>query len=228
MNCAYDLHIHSCLSPCASDDMTPANIAGMARLKGLCLISLTDHNAGNNLAAMAFQAQQHGLLFVPGVEVTTREEVHVLVYFSELCAAITFSELIYNSLPDIPNNPELFGNQIVIGQDDRPCGTVEKLLIQASSFTIDEIAAMAGQYSGCAVPAHINRDSFSVLSNLGFIPEHLFRCVETVPSLSSPPIDPRLKTLQSSDAHYLGDIAEPNQSLPGVDGPQDFIDYINK
>ncbi|MGE5494339.1 MAG: PHP domain-containing protein [Burkholderiales bacterium] len=226
MNAYYDLHIHSCLSPCASDDMTPANIAAMAHLKGLNIISLTDHNAGNNLEPMSFEAEKQGIIFVPGIEVTTREEVHVLVYFSSLEPALNFCEAIYDSLPDIPAQPEIFGEQIIIDKNDEISGRLDKLLLQASSFTIDDIAAMAKEAGGCAVPAHINRDSFSVISNLGFIPPGLFGCVEIAKSLPYPAVSPEYKVLYSSDAHNLGDISEPLNALSGISSPEVFISYI--
>lgn len=224
MSAAYDLHIHSCLSPCAADDMTPANIAAMAKLKGLNIISLTDHNCGANLAAMDKAARQNGLVFIPGIEVTTREEVHVLVYFADLSPALRFADTVYASLPDIGSRPDIFGNQIVMDEDDRPSGTRDKLLLQACAYTIEEIADMANRAGGCAVPAHINRDSFSVISNLGFIPDGLFKAVEVVKALPCPAINPGYKVLHSSDAHQLGDISEPINALP-ISSGQDFIHF---
>lgn len=228
MSVYYDLHIHSCLSPCASDDMTPANIAAMAHLKGLSLISLTDHNAGDNLAVMSVEAEKYGLVFVPGIEVTSREEVHVLAYFPETGPAVEFAGIVYDSLPCIGNRPDIFGNQIIMGGDDRATGTLGKLLLQASAFSLEEIVRMVKQAGGCSVPAHINRDSFSVFANLGFMPPNLFKCVEVSKNLPCPPLDPGLKVLHSSDAHYLGDISEPQNSLPDITDPQSFITYLDK
>jgi PHP family Zn ribbon phosphoesterase len=204
--------------------MTPANIAAMAHIKGLSLISLTDHNSGCNLKAMSVEAQKYGLIFVPGIEVTTREEVHVLTYFASLDAAVNFGDMIYDSLPCILNKPEIFGEQIVMDENDCRTGTLDKLLIQASSFTIDDIVNMAKDAGACAVPAHINRDSFSVFANLGFLPPGLFSCVEIAP-MPCPALGTEYKTLHSSDAHNLGDIAEPVNSLD-ISTPLDFITYI--
>ena len=227
MNPAYDLHIHSCLSPCASDDMTPHNIAAMAELKGLGIISLTDHNSGSNLEAMADAAQMHGLIFVPGIEVCSQEEVHVLTYFPDLETAVSFADGIYESLPEISNDPLIFGNQIIMDTSDKQAGRLDKLLLQATPYTIDEIAGMASFAGGCCVPAHINRDSFSVFSNLGFMPPGLFRCVEIVKSLPCPAIDEGYKVLYSSDAHYLGDISEPNNRFQNISSASDFVAYVN-
>ncbi len=223
----YDLHIHSCLSPCASDDMTPANIAGMAHLKGLSLIALTDHNAAHNLQAMAKAAAEYGLIFIPGIEVNTSEEVHVLTYFADVDAAVTFGETLYDALPDIQNRPDIFGNQIIMDESDNIKGRLSKLLLQAVPFSLDDILRMAKAAGGCAVPAHINRDSFSLLANLGFLPPKLFGCVEVAKGLPCPDLDSNLTVLHSSDAHELGAISEPIETLSGIFNAKDFIDFVN-
>ena len=146
----YDLHIHSCLSPCADDDMTPANIAGMARLKGLDMISLTDHNTGGNLAAMDSAARKAGLVFVPGVEATSREEAHILIYFSVLNDALHFTQTLYDSLPNIANHPKLFGRQLLIDENDEPAGELPKLLLQATPYSVEQLVAMGTLGGRCS------------------------------------------------------------------------------
>ncbi len=224
----YDLHIHSCLSPCASNEMTPFNIAYMARLKGLDIISLTDHNAGHNLAAMADAAAACGLIFVPGVEATSREEVHVLLYFSDLNGALNLTDKLYASLPNIANRPEIFGDQIIMDAQDKPCGTLDKLLLQATPYSVEELVTMAKDMGGCAVPAHINRDSFSILSNLGFIPDGLFGFVEVAPFLACPEINSKYHKLFSSDAHNLGAISEPVNKLQNITNSKQFIEIMGR
>lgn len=223
----YDLHIHSCLSPCADDDMTPGNIAGMAKLKGLSMIALTDHNSGGNLAAMDAAAREAGLVFVPGVEATSREEAHILIYFAALGDAQRFTQNLYDSLPDIANRPELFGRQLLIDERDQPAGELGKLLLQATPYSVDELALKARAAGGAAVPAHINRDSFSILSNLGFIPPGLFCFVEVAQGLPCPDIGGGYQILHSSDAHTLGAISEAVHWLCGVKTAQDFIALLN-
>jgi hypothetical protein len=223
----YDLHIHSCLSPCASDDMTPANIAGMAHIKGLSLIALTDHNAGHNLPAMAQAASEYGLIFIPGIEVNTSEEVHVLTYFADVDAAVTFGETLYDALPGIQNRPDIFGNQLMMDEAENSKGTLDKLLLQAVPFSIDDIVKMAKAAGGCAVPAHINRDSFSLFANLGFLPPGLFRCVEVAKGLPCPELNSGLMVLHSSDAHDLGAISEPIEVLNDINSGKDFVQFVN-
>ncbi len=227
MTRCYDLHIHSCLSPCAGDDMTPANIAGMAYIKGLSLIALTDHNSGANLPAISEAAAAYGLILVPGMEVTTSEEVHVLTYFADVDTAVAFGEQLYGSLPGIQNRPDIFGNQLIMDTKDTVAGTLPKLLLQAAPYTIDDVVRMAKERDGCAVPAHINRDSFSVLANLGFIPPNLFGCVEVAKNLPCPDLRGHYRIFHSSDAHELGAIAEPLETLCGIESAGDFIDFVN-
>ena len=109
-----DLHMHSCLSPCADDDMTPANICGMAYIKGLQAIALTDHNTGRNLPYMKEAADQYGLIFMPGMEITTREEVHLLGYFRDVDTAVRVGEFFSSHLPPMKNRPDYFGHQYVM------------------------------------------------------------------------------------------------------------------
>lgn len=224
----YDLHIHSCLSPCASDDMTPANIAGMAHLKGLSLIALTDHNSGANLPAMAKAAAEYGLILVPGIEVTTSEEVHVLTYFPDVDTAVGFGDRLYAALPGIANNSAIFGSQMIMDENDAASGALHKLLLQAAPYPLDDMVRMVKEAGGCAVPAHINRDSFSLLSNIGVIPPGLFRCVEVTERLPCPDIAGCYTVLHSSDAHELGAISEPVRALTAIENARDFIYFVNK
>lgn len=207
--------------------MTPANIAGMAHIKGLSLIALTDHNSGANLPAMAEAAAEYSLIFVPGIEVTTGEEVHVLTYFADVDTAAAFGERLYASLPDIENRPQIFGNQLIMDAGDTVKGTLRKLLLQAVPYPLDELVRMAKDLGGCAVPAHINRDSFSLLANIGFIPPGLFNCIEVAKSLPCPGLHGKYRVLHSSDAHALGTISEPLETLCGIENARDFIDYVN-
>lgn len=222
----YDLHIHSCLSPCADDDMTPVNIAAMARLKGLGIIALTDHNTGGNLIAMDRAARDNGLIFVPGVEASSREEVHVLVYFSDLSAALHFTQKLYNSLPDIQNRPELFGHQLLVGENEQPMGELSKLLLQSTPYSVEELAMMAREAGGVAVPAHVNRESFSIISNLGFIPPGIFTGVEVARDLPYPLFKTPYKILCSSDAHNLGGISEATHDLSDVKTAEALISFL--
>ena len=122
-----DLHIHSCLSPCGDEDMTPANICGMAKLKGLDAIAICDHNSARNLPAAQELCDAYGLLLLPGMEITTREEVHLLGYFETVEAALAFGEMLRGHLPNKKNKPQFFGRQLVMNSDDEIIGEEEAL-----------------------------------------------------------------------------------------------------
>ena len=211
-----DLHIHSCLSPCADDDMTPANICGMAHIKGLDAIAVTDHNTARNLPYVKEAADYYGLILLPGMEVTTREEVHLLGYFRTVEEAVACGEIFSAHLPPMKNKPAFFGNQFIMNTDDEVVAEESRMLIGATDLDLSECTQIIRQRGGIAVPAHINRGSNGLLVNLGMMPlEPEFHLVEVSASL---PIDERIlnkrTVLHSSDAHQLGAISEATFDFP--------------
>lgn len=219
----YDLHIHSALSPCGDDDMTPCNIINMAIIKGLDVLAVTDHNSAFNLPAIYEAAREKGIMLIFGLEVQTKEEVHMLCYFKALQEALKFGEKIYESLPQTSNDPNLFGHQYILDSKDNITGEVGKLLLSSSSYSLNQLSKLVRQYNGVMIPAHIDRTSYSIISNLGFIPDDLG--IRTVEISKNENIDtatskfPYLKSmniLRSSDAHYLGDISE-RENCMGID-----------
>ena len=211
MKLAADLHMHSCLSPCGDMLMTPNNIVGMAKLKGLDVIAVSDHNTAKNLPAVQAVANAMDMLLLPAIEAETREEVHVLCYMPSVEAALALGEEIYLALPDNPNMPDFFGEQVIMNEDDEPIGTEPKLLIQSTTLSINELCSSCRALGGVPVPAHINRTSNSLLNNLGFIPPDAeFTAVEVYRSLPVPEYAEtfRYHVIYSSDAHDLGAIFE--------------------
>lgn len=211
-----DLHIHSCLSPCADNDMTPANICGMAYIKGLQAIAVTDHNTARNLPYVKEAADHYGLILLPGMEITTREEVHLLGYFRDVETAVRVGEIFSSHLPPMKNKPDFFGHQYVTDTDDVIVAEEDRLLIGATDLDLSECTALIRENGGIAVPAHINRGSNGLLINLGFLPEEpVFNVVETSTQL---PLNEKIVAgklqLHSSDAHRLGDILEAVNDLP--------------
>ena len=212
---AYDLHIHSCLSPCGDKDMTPANIVAMAKLKNLDVIAVTDHNSCRNCPSVLKWADEYDIIAIPGMELTTREEVHVLCLFSELPAAMEFDAYVYDKLIKVPNNEQIFGSQEIYDADDNLTATEPYLLINASNIAFDELDKLMEEFSGIYIPAHIDKNSNSLLYNLGFIPEQArFRTAELA-SLERyqelAALHPYLtgcRVISDSDAHYLGYINE--------------------
>lgn len=205
-----DLHLHSCVSPCADDDMTPWNMVGMAKIKGLDVIAITDHNCALNAEDVMAAGAEYGVAVIPGMEITTREEVHMLAYFDTLQSAMAAGEEVYRHLPEIPNRPELFGNQLIMRNGDTPSGTVEKLLINATDLSVDDTCALVRRYGGIPLPAHINRGSNGMIGALGlmpFLPE--YPVVEVYRGVPCPAYATKGRTvLHSSDAHRLEDIQE--------------------
>lgn len=216
----YDLHIHSCLSPCGDDDMTPANIAGMAAVKGLDVITLTDHNSCKNCPAILKHGEEYGITVIPGMELTTAEEVHVVCLFPALGDAMAFDGYVYERLLPIKNREDIFGKQQIMDADDQVTGNVERLLIGATDISFDQVFGLVEAYRGIAYPAHIDKSTTSLLSNLGFVPpDSSFTCAEisTFDHLhqiqKEHPYFLQCKMLSSSDAHYLEDIREPDYQI---------------
>lgn len=206
---AVDLHIHSCLSPCGDEEMTPGNIAGMAYLKGLDAIALTDHNGWQNLPAMEKTCAAYGVVLLPGLEVTTREEVHMLCYFPSVEEACAFGRLVQEHLPAVENIPTLFGEQQIRNEDDEVTGVYGKLLLQATDIGTDDLPALCMEMGGVCVPAHINRKANSLIANLGFLSlNEPYAAVEVYKKLPNPTDTGEYLILHSSDAHQLGDISE--------------------
>jgi hypothetical protein len=231
---AVDLHIHSCLSPCGDKDMTPNNIVNMAKLKGLDVIAVTDHNSAKNLPAVYEVAQKVGMNLLFGIEVNTKEDIHALVYFRTLKDVMLFDALIEKHLPEIKNRPEVFGHQYIMNSEDEITGEVEKLLISALDLGINDIVSLVKIYNGIVVPAHINRSSYSITASLGFVPPNLE--VNTLEVSKETTIEKTKKEfrffrdyffIQSSDAHYLEDIAEREYFVP-IDTCSDNMDMSDQ
>lgn len=214
MKIYYDFHIHSALSPCGEDDMTPNNIVNMAKLIGLDAIAVCDHNCGANLPALSAVADKEGILFLPGIELSTAEEVHLLAYFNDVQTAYKFGEFIYEALPEIPNNEDFFGHQYVMNENDEIVDKKEKLLISALPFYFDEAVNLIREHDGIAVPAHINKGANSLLQNLGFFPPEIQ--FTTVEEWKGEPCKTDISNyiiLHDSDAHNLMDISERENTL---------------
>lgn len=215
----FDFHLHSCLSPCGDGDMTPANIAGMCALAGIQAVALTDHNTCGNCAAFCAAAEALGLLALPGMELTTAEEVHVVCLLPGLDEAAAFSAAVYRRLPDLPNDAGIFGEQIRMDAADGVLGEEPRLLAGAADIGVYDAAALAERYGGVAYPAHIDRPSFSLLSNLGLWDPFMgFRRAELSRScppdiLEKHPDLAGVPTLTGSDAHYLDQIMDAHQTM---------------
>jgi len=202
----YDLHIHSGLSPCAEDDMSPQNIIQMAKLKGLDLISICDHNSLRQQAALAKVAKQHHLKVLYGIEIQTKEEVHVLAYFK---AWITSHQM------KVLNRSNFFGHQYLYDQEDNIIDEEKTALIFSLNISLEETIEMIHTHHGKAVLAHIYGRKNGIINQLGFIPSNIqvdgvelvheieiHRFIQEYPHLKE------LPCFVNSDAHKLSDIHE--------------------
>lgn len=219
----YDLHLHSCLSPCGDREMTVNNIANMAALKGLSVVALTDHNSCKNCPAFLDAARVAGIRALPGMELCTSEEIHLVCLFPHLENAMAFDDYVFRRLPAIPNRPDIFGEQLILDGQDQVIGQVEPLLISAADISITQVSGLMKDFGGAFFPAHIDKSSYSVTAVFGLIPEDCgIRAVEyshnadgeTLHQLQL--LNPMLESLPAfynSDAHYLWDIAEPEHAV---------------
>lgn len=223
----YDLHIHSALSPCGDNDMTPCNIAGMAALKGLQIAALTDHNTCKNCPAFLDACKRNGIVGIPGMELTTAEEIHMLCLFSELENAMAFSECVDKHRFKIKNKPDVFGEQLVFDCNDNIIDTEEFLLINATDLTLEEATALAREFGAAVCPAHIDKQSNGIIGILGSFPPPppKFTFVEFADSSKSKQYDSeypeveKCRKITNSDAHFLWDISEAENYLYLEDEP---------
>ena len=221
-----DLHMHSALSPCAENDMTPGNMVSMALINGLDVIAITDHcsakNCGAAMACAEFLKKEHGKapLVIPGMEVEVAEGFHVLCLFPTLEKALEFDDFWTSRRPKIKNRVEIFGNQYVMNDDDEVVEELEYLLSTGSDCSMIELFDKLDSMEAAAIPAHIDKDSYSMVASLGTVPpewkgrllEVSRRCIlpefwDAHPELSG------YHYIQDSDAHQLPDIADPGYSL---------------
>ena len=201
VNLSYDLHIHSCLSPCGDDDMTPGNIVGMAAVTGLDVIAVTDHNSCRNCPAVMKFAQEYGVLAIPGMEINTSEEVHAVCLFPTLEAALNFDGYVYERLMKFPNREEIFGKQQICNEEDICVATEPNLLINSTDISFDRL--------------------WELTANLGFVPpDSRFKTAELKDLKKLHQIrreNPYLegcRIISNSDAHYLEHIQEPERTIP--------------
>lgn len=210
----YDLHIHSCLSPCGDDDSTPDSIAGMGELNGLDIMALTDHNTAKNCPAFFRAAERHGIIPLGGMELTTSEDIHVVCLFDQLENAMEFDRYIGERRILIKNRADIFGNQLICDDTDNITGCEEHLLTNATSVSLDEAPELVKSFGGVCFPAHIDRQSNGVISVLGVFPESpVFTCAEVNDPDNAVKYALRCgeagkRLITNSDAHYLWDIKE--------------------
>ncbi len=213
MRVYYDLHIHSALSPCGDEDMTPLNIVGMAKLIGLDVIAVTDHNSVGNCRAVIEAGKDCDLLVIPGMELETSEEVHIVMLFRSIEGAEACGREVKERLLKIDNDEEIYGEQLYLDCNDTVVGKESNLLVTATNIGVYEVVELAKKYGGIAIPAHIDRTSHGILQMLGDIDEYMnFTAVEITPNASDEFVESwrrrGYEIVRNSDAHYLHNLNE--------------------
>ncbi|MDF9409075.1 PHP domain-containing protein [Pelotomaculum isophthalicicum JI] len=211
-----DLHVHTILSPCASDDMVPPLVLSRVRQLGVEVIAITDHNSAENVPAFMAKGKEMGIEILPGMEVQTREDIHMVCLFDTLEQVLDWQRIIYNHLPDLKNKKKSFGEQWVVDHEGNKLREVERLLLMGTDLTVEEVVRGVHHLGGLCIAAHIDRKAFSLWGSLGFIPDDLpIDGVELTPHLSRDQAQlDQLKErsfyyLVSSDAHWLDGISPP-------------------
>lgn len=210
----YDLHMHSCLSPCADNDNTPNNLAGMGALNGLNVMALTDHNTTKNCPAFFAAAKRQGIVPIAGTELTTAEDIHIVFLFEELEAAMEFDLFLQSRRILIKNRVDIYGEQLITDENDEVIGKDEHLLSNATTITVEECAALGKRFGAVCYPAHIDREANGIVAVLGTFPKDCgFRCTEfhsaeSIEKYSKMYDLDGITKLVCSDAHYLWDVSE--------------------
>ena len=211
-----DLHLHTILSPCGDYEMMPTAIVSKAIEMGLDIIAVTDHNSAGNVEAVREAGKRAGLTVIGGMEITSEEEVHLLVYFDRNEDLYNMEGIVQDNLPGV-NDAEAFGDQVFLDSENKILGVSEKLLFGATTLNIDRIVDLVHRNGGMVVASHVDRETFSIISQLGYIPEGMeLDGIEVVRLKAAEPGDKERETgylygypyIFCSDAHYIEDIGK--------------------
>jgi predicted metal-dependent phosphoesterase TrpH len=227
-----DLHIHTCLSPCAELDMTPLRILRRAAERGLDIVAISDHNSAENIGVASGVASERGITLLPAMEVTSSEEVHILSLFGSLEAVLRMQEIVYENLEGEIGEDKAWGHQVVVNERDEVLDFNRKLLVGATRLGVKELVEKVHSLGGLAIASHADREAFGLVTQLGFIPEDLALDALEVTRSDENLGQPHIPRVMSSDAHRLEDIGrrttefhlesasfeEVAMALRGVDG----------
>ena len=208
------MHIHTCLSPCSDWDMSPKKITQRSLDVGLDVIAICDHNTAENAGAVMKEGEKHGLWVIPGIEICSKEEVHILALFDDLDKTLAMQEYVYANLAG-KNKPEVFGYQVIANEHDEVLGENPRLLIGATQLGLYEIVEKTHSLGGISLSSHVDRTAYGIIGQLGFIPPDLNidgvevsyrvsldKVYDEVPGIG------KLPSMTASDAHFLDDIGK--------------------
>ncbi len=215
-----DLHIHTCLSPCADLYMTPCRIVEKASSLGLNIIAICDHNSVENAEITMKLAKEKGINALPGMEVTSSEEVHILGIFGDIDSAKRLQDIVYENLQPVENDKKAFDYQVIVNEKDEVLGFNKRLLIGSTKLSVEEVVELIHHFGGLAIASHIDREVFGIIGQLGFIPPNLrLDALELSRNISTEEATRKFKEyshipwIKSSDAHYLSDIGKASICL---------------
>ncbi|MFQ6092917.1 MAG: PHP domain-containing protein [bacterium] len=210
-----DLHIHTCLSPCGDLEMSPRAIVEAAGNRGLDIIAICDHNSAENVAATVRAASGQPLTVLAGMEITSQEEAHLIALFDETDRVLELQKIVYAHLPKETGIEINIGDQIVVNELDEVEGFNTKLLIGATALSLHKVVKTVHRLGGLVIASHIDRESFSIIGQLGFIPEDLE--LDAVEISAATPLEEAetdfslygdFPMVTSSDAHFVDDIGK--------------------
>jgi len=215
-----DLHIHTILSPCGDLSMSPQNIVDTAVSRGLHIIGITDHNSTRQAPLVKKIGEKKGLLVLCGCEITSKEEAHCLAFFKDDETLGEFQKFLDQHLPDIPNHTDKFGYQVVVDENEEIIYEEPRLLLSALNVDLDGLYNEVHRLNGIFIPAHIDKPSTSLMSQLGFVPPdikadgmELTRHITPEKFIKRFAYLKKFKFIQSSDAHFLDAIGETFMEL---------------
>jgi len=207
-----DLHIHSTLSPCGDLEMSPRNIVNKASEAGLGIIAITDHNMTENSFYAHELGEKSGIVVLFGMELQTEEEVHMLAIFDSFETAFLFQQTVYDLLPPVKNDPDFFGDQVVVDGNDQIVRFEDRLLLNSAQISIAAAVSWIKSHGGLAIPCHIDSPTFSIISQLGYVPDGIpfdaleIRDIKNAHALAPLILQKHAPFVAFSDAHYLQDI----------------------
>jgi len=226
MRLRYDLHVHSALSPCAEDDMTPVNIVGFAKINGLDMVAVADHNAIGNVEVAMRAGAYYGVTVVPAFELQTAEDIHLLCLFGSFEELSAFHKSV--TFQKVKNNPRIFGRQLLYDEDDEVTGEWEDLLLTSSTLSAQDAYGAVWKAGGIAVPAHIDREANGMVQILGAVPEE-FGAVELSTRATSEEIAryaAARRVIVDSDAHTLDAIGLNSTIELAAPSAQALVDML--
>jgi 3',5'-nucleoside bisphosphate phosphatase len=213
-----ELHVHTVLSPCADVEMIPPLIIQKAIDDGIDILAITDHNSTANIPSIQQVARGTGVYVLPGMELQTVEEIHVICLFDLLEQAYALQAVVDKALPLLQNNVDFFGEQFIVDDTGDFLKREERLLLTSTSLTLNEAWRIVTNLDGLLIPAHVNRKAYGLIPTLGFIPTDIPIKILEISSQVSPAqaiqAFPQLleyDLIQSGDAHFLEDILGLNQ-----------------